>query len=339
MAKLTRRLTVLCPGLEGPAPRNGDAKAAHSALVQGLELPALELLRARAHAVRRDDSASAGPERLLFEAFRYGEVMPAGPLGYARDLGQPPAGFVLRVDPVSLQADAADLHLADAAPRGLTSADAAALVDTLNGHFAGDPGELVAGAPGRWYLVRRRPLDAAQRPPSEALGVPLSRIRATGKGARIIGSFMNEAQMLLHQHPVNEERASLGLAPVNTPWPWGGAMAVTPPAVEIEVLAGGGATGAALAHAAGVEHLSDEVRWSDDLAGAGQVLVAVDGLDSPARTMDIDAWRGAVTAVETAWLRPALASLRARTIDEVEVRTGRAVLRLTRMRLRQFWKR
>ena len=51
---------------------------------------------------------------------------------------------------------------------------------------------------------------------------------------------MNEAQMILHTHPVNAEREARGMPAVNSVWLWGGGTlpAITPPSYTTAGAAG-----------------------------------------------------------------------------------------------------
>ena len=58
--------------------------------------------------------------------------------------------------------------------------------------------------------------------PEQALGEDLSQHLPQGAEGRRWRVLLNEIQVLLHQHPLNAERRSRGLAPVNSLWLWGG---------------------------------------------------------------------------------------------------------------------
>jgi hypothetical protein len=58
--------------------------------------------------------------------------------------------------------------------------------------------------------------------PEQALGEDLLQHLPQGPEGRRWRVLFNEIQVLLHQHPLNRQRAAMGLAPVNSVWLWGG---------------------------------------------------------------------------------------------------------------------
>lgn len=108
--------------------------------------------------------------------------------------------------------------LADAVP---TAAEAAQLAATLNDHFADDGlvfGELVDGA---WPVLCRAPVQCSTRDPAAAVGHNIHDFLPAGADGARVRSLMNEIQMLLHEHPVNQRRAARRASPINGLWLWG----------------------------------------------------------------------------------------------------------------------
>ena len=62
------------------------------------------------------------------------------------------------------------------------------------------------------------------RRPKTALGDDLARHLPEGENAQRWRGLLNEAQVILHKHPLNTERAQRGLPPVNSLWFWGAGM-------------------------------------------------------------------------------------------------------------------
>lgn len=130
----------------------------------------------------------------------------------------------LRVDPAHLRADINGVALlGTGAMLGLDREDAEAFLPALKPLF-GDAGfELDAPHPSRWYL--RLPKEAklpAFASPDAALGEDVFEHAPEGPEARRWRALMSEAQVLLHHHPRNAQRAEAGRVAVNALWPWGG---------------------------------------------------------------------------------------------------------------------
>jgi len=201
----------------------------------------------------------------------------------------------LRADPGFVRAEMMGARLMAWGDLGLSEADADQLMAPLRPLF-GDAGFLLSRTRAEhWYL--QLPAEArlpAFSPPADALGGQLLAHLPEGDEARRWRQLGNEAQILLHNHPLNARRAEAGRPPVNTLWFWGGGR--LPDAVRAPWRAVIGADDelAALAAAAGV---------TAHVAEAGGVLVDLRRVRDPAQ-------------LEAA-LREALASLRQRHAELV----------------------
>lgn len=134
--------------------------------------------------------------------------------------------YWLRADPAHLRAgiNGATL-LAVGDMLQLSAQDADSLIKPLRSLF-GDTGFTIdAPLPGHWYLRLPReakvPVFAA---PGEALGADVFEHLPEGDAGRRWRGLLSEAQVVLHNHPVNAARASAGLQPVNSLWFWGGGV-------------------------------------------------------------------------------------------------------------------
>ena len=282
-------VTMLVPGLLGPGGAGSDGPDVARALVDGLDLRALDRLLARSgHAV--ETTADGSIEALAFRAFGHeippataegpdvpdaeasacpaaaggpdggaaaglpasderasrDIVLPAGAGGSATadtprslradwpvaavtalvDCGAPigagRAGPWLRVDPVHLRPDVADLVLFDAVDVGISIEEARALAETVNAALRPGGPSMDAAHPHRWYVALDVPARMATRPLSLARGERVSAAMPRGPDAPRWRRWMNEVQMALHDCPVNAERERRGAAPINSVWPWGG---------------------------------------------------------------------------------------------------------------------
>ena len=143
----------------------------------------------------------------------------------AADPGDGTAGTWLRADPAHVAPDINGARLLGwGETLGVDEEDARALLPALRPLF-GDAGFLLdAPHPARWYL--RLPEGTGLPPlpgPDEALGEDLfaSLPQGDDAAARRWRTLITEAQVLLHQHPRNRERAAQGKAAINALWFWG----------------------------------------------------------------------------------------------------------------------
>ena len=131
----------------------------------------------------------------------------------------------LRVDALSLVISRDRLVAMPQRPED--TADAAALVDATLSQLP-PMGTLHAHGDGR-LLDLDAPPDARFAPPWRTAGRPLDDHLPQGPRGAEWRRWLTEAQMLLHEHPLNAEREARGLRPLNALWLSGGAIAAPRP--------------------------------------------------------------------------------------------------------------
>lgn len=138
------------------------------------------------------------------------------------DLG-PGRDYWLHADPVYVHLLRDRIILTDETFADLGSDDAQAIVTTLNRHFAGQ--EMAFLAVGKhWYLRLQSSPDIGTSPREAALNADIQQHLPTGPDARRWHQCLNEIQMLLHDHPVNQAREHRGALPINSLWLSGGGV-------------------------------------------------------------------------------------------------------------------
>ncbi|MDD2885246.1 MAG: hypothetical protein PHT48_09410 [Dechloromonas sp.] len=211
------------------------------------------------------------------------------------------AGPWLCADPVHLRFHHERIVLADAGAFDLDATEAAALVDALNAHFA-DIGTLHAVTPRRWYLHLAHAVDHRAAPLSAVAGRRMD--SELDDKTTPLYRWLNEVQMVLHTHPVNEARQQRGLPAVNSLWLWGETQPAgehTAPATvwSDDPLAIG------LARHAGSRIHPRPSSLADVLAdGAATPLVLLDQLQGPVWYEDSSGWRDAWHALDADWFQP-----------------------------------
>jgi len=124
----------------------------------------------------------------------------------------------LRADPVHCLLMRDHLVLDDPAHLGLQAEEARQLLETINQHFALDGLRFFAPHPQRWYVRLERAPQLSVCPLAEAMGKSVADLLPSGAEAVLWRQRLNEAQMLLHEHPVNQVREAHDLAEVNSLW-------------------------------------------------------------------------------------------------------------------------
>jgi hypothetical protein len=262
---------------------------------------------------------------------------PLAPISALADGLAPGEAYWLRLDPAHLEVGMGGLMLRTADTLGLADAEAAALVASLNRNWAGEGLELAAPTATRWYLRLPAPPEVGTTPLDQVAGEYLSPHLPRGRDARRLMAMVNEAQMLLHDHAVNQARDNAGLPPVNGLWLWGGGiLPVMRP--RLDLAASDAPEIRALATAAGVEARPSPSHL-EELRAAGRFRNALATLAPSPEDHDLAAY---LAELERAWFKPllrglALGRMRAARVDLL-AGPGRASL-LTPARAWRFWRR
>jgi hypothetical protein len=159
---------------------------------------------------------------------------PAGPsLAAASGAGVPGSapGWAV-AQPVHLAAGLDHVRMAPLADAAPSAPEAEQLAATVRAHFAGDFFDLVDFVDGAWLVRCTEQVDCTTHDPSTLAGRNIHDYLPSGRDGARTRSRMNEIQMVLHEHPVNERRTSTRAAPINALWIWGfGAFETAPRAL------------------------------------------------------------------------------------------------------------
>ena len=299
------QLTLVVPELIWPEPEDRDA-------LTGLVCPALETLLTRG---RQTSQAPQSLEATLADLFGHPE---GAPYAAFRLLGETESSIEIEekswliADPVHLRFHQDRLILADGASLAISPAEAHALADGLNAHFA-DLGRFHVSAADRWYLhladeTGDGPLHRYVAPPlSTVAGRSVEHLLPELMHERAVRTLLNEIQTVLHAHPVNQRRVDEGRLPINSLWLCGhGRM---PPRREtdfdgvwtLNTLARG------LARASGVRThpLPDAAeRFFDHAAPDTAHLIVLENLANPVQFENGAAYRDAIESIEVRWFAP-----------------------------------
>ncbi len=273
---------------------------------------------------RADRSGVEAGERA--QLLRHFDLLPRGwpvaAITRAFDANDANLGAWLRADPAFVRPDlngARLLACGDALQ--LTQADADALLSVLRPLFGDSGMPIDAPRPARWYL--RLPREAklpSMASPDEALGADLFDHLPEGPEGRRWRALLSEAQVALHQHPLNAQRQAAGKPPVNSLWFWGGGVPPDHVTTSHALVQSNEVTLRALAKAAKIDGI--------DLTGK----LGLAGL------VDLRAVRD-LRELDTHWFAPALQRLRmgAMTSLHLDCEDG-AQFTLARNQRWRFWR-
>jgi hypothetical protein len=254
---------------------------------------------------------------------------PPGPVLYAEAVRRPPPAGIMCAAPVSLMASGDHLIMHGPGALALDPGEREALTAALAaGLEGGDPAFRVES--GQWFLEAGEPPLARWYDPDAVGGRDMLALMPGGPTAAPLRTLMTEAQMILHEHPVNLARTAAGRPAANGLWPWGWCAASLPaPSWPPLALRGQDAYARALAAMAGVP-----VADANPLRPAGSALIILQVPDEAAAFAD---WR---REFGCQWCEPLLDAVRRGRIEALRVVTtaGRCFEHTRRPRL-SFWRR
>lgn len=302
-----------------------------------LHLPALQTLLARG---TRLAGPAGGVEAALCEAMGIARQQdwPLAPITLETDGGAVGNAYWLRADPVHLQVMRDRIVLADPSSLDLTAQEADDLAGTIGRHF-GEALSPIPRHPKRWYLRLERTPRLVTTPLSVAVGRDIDPLLPQGAEAMRFRTLLNELQMLLHDHPVNQAREAHGDLPVNSLWLWGGGIQPAEPATRMQIYACD-SEARALGEFCGTRvhplpsHLERSLLETD-----GAILL--DRLTAAGQCGDAYGWRETLRSLEEDWFAPLLGTLA--TVGSQGVRlldpVSGKVLHLRRSDAWKFWRR
>jgi len=320
---------LVIPGLFGAPPAS--------------RLPALEMLLARG---RCTSNASQHLEAWLRDAFGLGDTpLAAGALTLLGAGGDPGADCWSRADPVDLRLLRDRVILVPGAALQVKREEAEALCAALNAHF-GSRMQTRVVAPDRWVARFEKEIDIDAEAPVELSGRDVELSRPGGPGGSFSHKMLNEAQMVLHSHPVNEAREARGEPAVNSVWLWGGGRLPKVGTEHWHSVSADDPLALGLARAASIRHRPlgrSAAEWLDRMPEEGRYLMVLDPLRVPLALGASGEYQDAVAAIERDWAAPLLAALRQGRVGMVSIHVPDAgecaSYETIRGDLRRFWRR
>ena len=240
--------------------------------------------------------------------------------------------YWLRADPVHLHVGMRGMTLLDSQHIGLTTEEAQSLAATLAPLFAAAGWQLHAARHDRWYIHSEQAIRLTTTPLDQVNTRLMNSSLPTGQSAARIMRLLNDAQVVLHDHPVNQSREARGQHPVNSLWLWGGGHRSAVQSRYRLVLAG---QIEALALAAGSHTDSGPCpQRLADLPRVESALVVLPEFPAHAES-------AVATQLDTDWFKPLLQALRLGRIRQVHLAlTGQegSNLQLTALDAWKVWK-
>ena len=244
------------------------------------------------------------------------------------------SAFWVCANPVHLAIDRDSLILQPLSELRISDQESQALVSAIRAHFATEQLEMIHIDTGVWVVGALHDQNLSTTELALAEGRSVDGLLPTGADAPWWQRMVTEAQMILHDHPVNIAREQRGEVPINSLWIWGGGTA---PVIQksFDTMHAADALLRALAALSGTP-LMDLPGDALDIPLDHRYLVEFVVTDKPGTT-------GSISALETDWIAPAWRALGTGRLDEltliVPLPNAIAVCQCDRKARRRFWRR
>lgn len=303
-------------------------------MVFDLPLPALSWLLGKGHLSR---SAVSGQQQWLSDATGLANF-PYAALRAKSDDGMTQDDHWLCLDPIRLRGERTQFIVEAPGSLHIADEEAETLVHDLAPVFA-ELGELHIASPHEWHLHLATATPIRTTPLPDAVGFNGDNLMPHADNARIWRRLLNEAQMLLHAHPVNVAREQRGLPTINSLWPWGEGALEACHSLQWDMVQGHGALWQGFARYANTAWIPVPDKFEPR---AGKTFTMHDVLAEPTAQGDAMCWREAMKRLEADWFSPVVAALHNGTLHEVVLHgmgAGHAlVARITRNARLVFWR-
>ena len=223
--------------------------------------------------------------------------------------------WVCLATPVHYVAEMTSVRLSQDGILSLNAAAAAALAADFNRVWSDSGIRLAAGEAGHLFCIFDRTLQVTTRDPQEVLDRHIEEYLPVGADAPRLRRLMSEMEMWLFEQNENNVRADVGWPRISGLWLWGGGapLASLP---EVQGWAAG-----------------DDVYFK--ALGARRAETSDSGVIVAAATPGSDEWN----EIESRWLKPAAALLRAGRLSRLDLSAGDRCFSLQGRAMLRFWRR
>lgn len=328
-------------------------------IYQDLSLPAIETLFAKS---LRTKDESKGVEDWLCKSFSVEKQqdIPVAPLTLLADKAggtETGDGYWLRADPVHLRVEHEQVLLADSRTFSISLEEACQFAEVINKHFAEDDLSPSSGIDNRRKLISLVPLCAdrwylyMQNIPliqthllSETAAKNINDRFPHGTEEMFWKGILNEIQMLLYEHPLNQAREERGDLAINGIWFWGGGVIPKFVTSTYAHVWSNDVFPRSLAMACGADYTELPLNFGSlqQQNKSGKHLVFLDSLHGKFEYGDAYGWRESLKDLEKEWFEPVLNMLKKNAINQVTIITinkGVAInFSITKNNLYKFWR-
>jgi len=316
-------------------------------IYQGLPLPSLETLLAKS---QFSHDSTNDVYTWLCTAFNVGKQQdwPVAPLTQQMDtseykLADMHTGYWLRADPVHLRIEHNHIMLADRHTFQLTHDEAIQFTDAINPLLADDNITLFPLHPYRWYICLPKPPDLYTQTLNSVICKNINNLMPTGKEGIHWHKRINEIQMLLHDHPLNQQRETRDQLAINSLWIWGGGNLPQSSRSLYTTIWTNNHFVKALGNWSGIAYKQppDDASLLLQTADTENNFVYLDELLNDEKYKDAYSWRNKLLHIEHSWFLPLFNALKTKQIKSLRIsiinENGSYEFLVKPSSLRKFW--
>lgn len=304
-------------------------------LTRDLPTPALSLLLGRGHLIHGYKDTNGW----LRNAFGLTDDPAPAPLRLLGLTGILSPQRCLCIDPVNFSFVDHSVCVGKPDDLQLTEFEANALGEALAPVFQAI-GELTITTPALWHLKVHE--SAPALPAFMQLPDFIGRRADHGLSADPMWRHLiNETQVMLHSHPVNQAREERGLPRINSVWPWGGGSLVIEAKTPHDAVFSDNAVLQGLAKLCRLDGKTPPAAWAS--LPHRHPLIALDHLASLRSQGDGLRWRDTLAILEKTWFDPLLRNLRSGQLSSLKIvlpdTGGDRQVAISRRSVLKFWRR
>jgi len=251
-------------------------------------------------------------------------------------------GIWMRADPVHLRAEREAVVLLDDSAFKLEKHEALILAADLQQVFTEREIELEAPTNNRWYIKLKNLPEIKTIPIHEVVGNDIDKHSANGINKILWDQLANEAQMSLHNCPLNDEREQRGELPVNGVWLWGAGELPKPPRkIWSRVFADEVTTqGLSILTKSPYADLPDSLEMLiNQTEEQDNVLVVISFGLRHQQYFDHSGWHDFIGYLEEEWFARVENLIKQKELNELMLLTGENKLSITKSSYKKFWRR
>ena len=239
------------------------------------------------------------------------------------------------LDPVHIQIDRDEAVLLANESLNLDQQQAQEIINDLNKHFEQDGLRIYYHNPHQWLLTGDIELTTDSL--NDSLFQNISDRQPTGKDEKKWRTLINEAQMLLHSHPINEQRALQGELTVNSLWIWGGGR-LGKVASNVNVVFANNSLVNDVAKLTNISHASLPKQLDHKYFINNDVLIILTDQVNANRQSDVFGWFEHLKQFEREVLTPLFSLVKQGDIEKITIVSDTVSFSVTRKELHRYLK-